>query len=118
MIIWPSSSSALSGTRGGVVAGKVSSCVWTRGSKPQITRIRRPSAPNPVNGMATPAVCRVNRVKGAPDSDAVARLLGSWRGEIEAGAGYPLLAVREQDRRGAEVLGLVAEPEAGQPRGV
>src|SRR5438874_1216275 len=111
MIIWPSSSSALSGTRGGVVAGKVSSWVWTRGSKPQITRIRRSSAPNPVNGMATPAVCRINRVKAAPDSDAVARLLGSWRGEIEAGAVYALLAEREKDPRRVEILRRLAEAE-------
>jgi hypothetical protein len=38
--------------------------------------------------------------------DATARLLEAWRGEIEAGAVYELIARRENSRR-AEILPLV-----------
>jgi hypothetical protein len=45
------------------------------------------------------------------NSPAVRRLLDSWRGEIEAGSVYALLAERESDRRRAEVLRRLAEAE-------
>src|SRR5437588_1145063 len=53
----------------------------------------------------------MNLVKAGSDSPAVARLLASWRGEIQAGAVYALLAEREKDHRRAEILGRLAEAE-------
>jgi VIT1/CCC1 family predicted Fe2+/Mn2+ transporter len=53
----------------------------------------------------------MNRVKAASDSPAVERLLASWRGEIEAGAVYALLAEREKDPRRSEILRRLAEAE-------
>ena len=55
-------------------------------------------------------------MKGGSDSAAVDRLLASWRGEIEAGAVYALLAEREKDPRRAEILGRLAAAEAGHRR--
>jgi VIT1/CCC1 family predicted Fe2+/Mn2+ transporter/rubrerythrin len=50
-------------------------------------------------------------------SDATAeareRLLAAWRGEIEAGAVYELIAQRESDPRRAEILRKMAAAEAG-----
>lgn len=43
---------------------------------------------------------------------AAERLLESWRGEIEAGAVYELIARREPDPRRAEILRQMAEAEA------
>jgi VIT1/CCC1 family predicted Fe2+/Mn2+ transporter/rubrerythrin len=45
--------------------------------------------------------------------DAVDRLLQAWRGEVEAGAVYELIARRERDPRRAEILRRMAEAEAG-----
>ena len=53
----------------------------------------------------------MNRVKAASDSPAVERLLASWRGEIEAGAVYALLAEREKAPRRSEILRRLAEAE-------
>jgi VIT1/CCC1 family predicted Fe2+/Mn2+ transporter/rubrerythrin len=44
-------------------------------------------------------------------SDVVDRLLQAWRGEVEAGAVYELIARREQDQRRAEILRRMAEAE-------
>jgi VIT1/CCC1 family predicted Fe2+/Mn2+ transporter/rubrerythrin len=52
-------------------------------------------------------------VKGRSDSAAAERLLASWRGEIQAGAVYALLAEREKDPRRAEILRRLAAAEAG-----
>src|SRR3954471_14734596 len=43
------------------------------------------------------------------------RLLRAWRGEIEAGAGYELIARRRDDRR-AEIMRKMAEAEGGHRR--
>lgn len=48
--------------------------------------------------------------------DAVERLLHAWRGEIEAGALYELIAQRERDPRRAEILRRIAEAESGHRR--
>src|SRR5438270_5439811 len=53
----------------------------------------------------------MNLVKAGSDSPAVARLLASWRGEIQAGAVYALLAEREKDHRRAEIRRRLAEAE-------
>jgi VIT1/CCC1 family predicted Fe2+/Mn2+ transporter/rubrerythrin len=45
--------------------------------------------------------------------EAAARLLEAWRGEIEAGAVYELIARRERDPRRAEILRRMAAAEAG-----
>ncbi|HEY8644183.1 MAG TPA: VIT1/CCC1 transporter family protein [Candidatus Dormibacteraeota bacterium] len=50
-------------------------------------------------------------MKAASDSPAVERLLASWRGEIEAGAVYALLAEREKAPRRSEILRRLAEAE-------
>jgi VIT1/CCC1 family predicted Fe2+/Mn2+ transporter/rubrerythrin len=50
--------------------------------------------------------------EGAP-SEAAARLLQAWRGEIEAGAVYDLIAQRERDPKRAEILRKMAAAEAG-----
>jgi len=55
-------------------------------------------------------------VKASPDSGAVKRLLSSWRGEIEAGAVYGLLAEREKDERRSDILRRLAEAESGHRR--
>lgn len=44
------------------------------------------------------------------------RLLQAWRGEIEAGAVYELIARREQDPRRAEILRRMAAAEGGHRR--
>jgi VIT1/CCC1 family predicted Fe2+/Mn2+ transporter/rubrerythrin len=54
----------------------------------------------------------MNLVNAGSDSDAVERLLASWRGEIEAGAVYALLAEREKDPRRADILRRLAEAES------
>src|SRR5439155_23841916 len=41
------------------------------------------------------------------------RLVQAWRGEVEAGAVYKLIAVRELDPRRAEVLRKIAAAESG-----
>ncbi len=46
------------------------------------------------------------------DTEARHRLLDSWRGEIEAGLVYQLLARRERDPRRAEILRRIAAGEA------
>jgi VIT1/CCC1 family predicted Fe2+/Mn2+ transporter/rubrerythrin len=48
--------------------------------------------------------------------EAVERLLESWRGEIQAGAIYELIAQREQDPRRAEILRKMSEAEASHRR--
>jgi vacuolar iron transporter family protein len=48
--------------------------------------------------------------------DAAERLLEAWRGEIEAGAVYELIARRERDPRRAEILRKMAEAEGGHRR--
>ena len=52
-------------------------------------------------------------MKARSDSAARERLLASWRGEIEAGAVYALLAEREPDPRRAAILRRLSEAEAG-----
>jgi VIT1/CCC1 family predicted Fe2+/Mn2+ transporter/rubrerythrin len=49
-------------------------------------------------------------------SEASDRLLKAWRGEVEAGAVYELIAEREQDPKRAEILRRMAEAEAGHRR--
>jgi vacuolar iron transporter family protein len=49
-------------------------------------------------------------------SEAQDRLLKAWRGEIEAGAVYELIAERESDPKRAEILRRMAEAEAGHRR--
>ena len=48
--------------------------------------------------------------------EAVDRLLQAWRGEIEAGAVYELVARRERDPERAEILRRIAAAEAGHRR--
>jgi VIT1/CCC1 family predicted Fe2+/Mn2+ transporter/rubrerythrin len=45
-------------------------------------------------------------------SDAVARLLDAWRGEVEARAVYTILAARMRDPRRAQVIREIADAEA------
>jgi VIT1/CCC1 family predicted Fe2+/Mn2+ transporter/rubrerythrin len=45
--------------------------------------------------------------------EAIDRLLKAWRGEIEAGAIYELIAQREADERRAEILRKMAAAESG-----
>src|SRR5213593_3806087 len=52
---------------------------------------------------------------GAP-SEAAARLLEAWRGEIQAGAVYELIAQRERDPDRAELLRKMADAEGGHRR--
>jgi vacuolar iron transporter family protein len=52
----------------------------------------------------------------AERDDAAARLLEAWRGEIEAGAVYELIAQRERDPKRAEILRRMAEAESGHRR--
>jgi VIT1/CCC1 family predicted Fe2+/Mn2+ transporter/rubrerythrin len=54
-------------------------------------------------------------VASAP-REAVERLLQAWRGEIEAGAVYDLVALRERDPARAEILRRIAEAESGHRR--
>jgi VIT1/CCC1 family predicted Fe2+/Mn2+ transporter/rubrerythrin len=49
-------------------------------------------------------------------SEARDRLLKAWRGEVEAGAVYELIAERERDPKRAELLRRMAEAEAGHRR--
>jgi VIT1/CCC1 family predicted Fe2+/Mn2+ transporter len=49
----------------------------------------------------------------AERDEAAARLLEAWRGEIEAGAVYELIAQRESDPRRAEILRKMAAAESG-----
>jgi VIT1/CCC1 family predicted Fe2+/Mn2+ transporter/rubrerythrin len=49
-------------------------------------------------------------------SEAAERLLQAWRGEIEAGAVYELIAQREGDPARAEILRRMAEAEGGHRR--
>ena len=61
----------------------------------------------------TPGRARENHaVTTSADSPAVQRLLESWRGEIEAGKVYRLLADRESDPRRADILRRLADAEA------
>ena len=48
--------------------------------------------------------------------EAVDRLLEAWRGEIQAGAVYELIAKRERDPKRAELLRKMAEAEGGHRR--
>src|SRR5712691_9357252 len=48
--------------------------------------------------------------------EAVERLLEAWRGEIQAGAVYELIAKRERDPGRAEILRKMAEAEGGHRR--
>ncbi len=48
----------------------------------------------------------------ATTSDAPQRLLDAWRGEIQAGAVYELIAQRERDQRRATILRRMADAEA------
>jgi vacuolar iron transporter family protein len=48
--------------------------------------------------------------------EAVERLLAAWRGEIQAGAVYELIARRERDPKRAELLRRMAEAEGGHRR--
>ena len=45
--------------------------------------------------------------------EAIERLLRAWRGEVEAGAVYELIAQRERDPRRAEILRRMAAAESG-----
>ena len=55
-------------------------------------------------------------MKTAAPKEAVDRLLRAWRGEIEAGAAYRLIAQREKDPRKAGILREMAEAESGHRR--
>ena len=55
-------------------------------------------------------------MSGADGSEAAARLLEAWRGEIEAGAVYELIAQRERDPKRAELLRRMAKAEGGHRR--
>jgi rubrerythrin len=46
-------------------------------------------------------------------NEAIDRLLRAWRGEVEAGAVYELIAQRELDERRAQILRRMAEAESG-----
>jgi vacuolar iron transporter family protein len=48
--------------------------------------------------------------------DVADRLLEAWRGEIEAGAVYELIAARERNPERAEILRKIAEAEGGHRR--
>lgn len=48
--------------------------------------------------------------------EAVERLLQAWRGEVEAGAVYELVARRERDPERARILRRIAEAEGGHRR--
>ena len=48
---------------------------------------------------------------GESKHDAASRLLASWRGEIEAGAIYEILARRERDPKRADILRRLAQAE-------
>ena len=48
--------------------------------------------------------------------EAIERLLAAWRGEIQAGAVYELIAQRERDPKRAEILRRMAEAEGGHRR--
>src|SRR2546421_11834039 len=48
--------------------------------------------------------------------EAVERLLEAWRGEIQAGAVYELIARRERDPKRAEILRKMAAAEGGHRR--
>lgn len=48
--------------------------------------------------------------------DAVERLLQAWRGEVEAGAVYEVVARRERDPERAEILRRIAQAESGHRR--
>ena len=50
---------------------------------------------------------------GGVPQEAIDRLLKAWRGEVEAGAVYELIAERERDERRAEILRRMAAAEAG-----
>jgi VIT1/CCC1 family predicted Fe2+/Mn2+ transporter/rubrerythrin len=49
----------------------------------------------------------------AVPQEAIDRLLAAWRGEVEAGAIYDLIAQREEDQRRAEILRRMAAAESG-----
>ena len=49
----------------------------------------------------------------AAPQEAIDRLLAAWRGEVEAGAIYDLIAQRENDERRAEILRRMAAAESG-----
>jgi vacuolar iron transporter family protein len=49
-------------------------------------------------------------------SNVAARLLEAWRGEVEAGAVYELIAQRERDPKRAEILRRIAQAEGGHRR--
>jgi len=49
-------------------------------------------------------------------ADAVTRLFEAWRGEVEAGAVYELIARREHDPQRAEILRKMSEAESGHRR--
>ncbi len=53
---------------------------------------------------------------GQPADELERRLLEAWRGEVEAGAVYALIAERERDPERAEVLRRMAEAEGGHRR--
>jgi VIT1/CCC1 family predicted Fe2+/Mn2+ transporter/rubrerythrin len=53
---------------------------------------------------------------GRVPDEAVERLLEAWRGEIEAGAVYELIARRERDPERAEILRKMAAAEGGHRR--
>jgi VIT1/CCC1 family predicted Fe2+/Mn2+ transporter/rubrerythrin len=55
----------------------------------------------------------VPREAEAVPQEAIDRLLVAWRGEVEAGAIYELIAQREDDERRAEVLRRMAAAEGG-----
>ncbi|MHB8492139.1 MAG: VIT1/CCC1 transporter family protein [Solirubrobacteraceae bacterium] len=56
------------------------------------------------------------RGDGAREGAVAQRLLKAWRGEVEAGAVYGLIAERERDPRRAKILLDLAEAESGHRR--
>ena len=52
-------------------------------------------------------------MEAGASSEAASRLLEAWRGEIEAGAVYELIAQRERDPQRADILRKMAAAEAG-----
>lgn len=83
----------------------------------QGTWFPRRDAAKRVKARATaPSRAKIKQVTTSIDSPAVRRLLESWRGEIEAGKVYELLAQREADPRRADILRRLSEAEAGHRR--
>src|SRR5579859_3833320 len=89
----------------------------TRTSKPvRVTRSTMPAPYKPCLGRACEhTIKRMGKGDQVPQ-EPVDRLLEAWRGEIDAGAVYELIAQRERDPKRAEILRRMAEAESGHRR--